>query len=524
MPHQPISDDQRKALRLWFHQQRPRPTQVEATKWFYRQYNRKITQSTVSESLSERFKYVETAAAGSSSFRKRQAQWPLLEIILFDWQQRLQRRGLDPTGEILCTKASEIWPHIPEYASQKAPNFSRGWLEGFKKRHKIKSHKIKSHKRHGEAAWVPANVEAEMRSIQTLCGEYKEEDIFNMDETGLFWRMAPSSGLATEARPGAKKDKTRISVVCCTNFTGTEKHPLWLIGRSKQPRPLKRINLKALGVEWRASQKSWMTSLIMAEWLQAFYEKIGSSRKVLLLMDNFSAHIAGVEMAPPPLNIRIQWLPPNATSLYQPLDQGIIQNLKVHYRKSWLEFMFQEYEKDQNPLDKINLLNAVRWLRKAWFSSVQALTIYRCFRKAKIQPQEESLLLPDDPAPNLTSLYQTVQMAGHIQEVMSLENFLNPLGENESPYGVEEEAQGVDIEDIIQHHTGMGLAGTEVAEEDDEYIEPPPSASEALAAVEILQRFYESFELSTPSDIRLLESSERAIKLKISASLQQSTP
>jgi len=81
-----------------------------------------------------------------------------------------------------------------------------------------------------------------------------------------------------------------------------------------------------------------------------------------------------------------------------------------------------------------------------------------------------------------------------------------------------------DIEEIIQHHTGMGLAGTEAAEEDDdEYIEPSPSASEALAAVEILQRFYESFESSTPSDIRLLESSERAIKLKISASLQQGT-
>ena len=58
----------------------------------------------------------------------------------------------------------------------------------------------------------------------------------------------------------------------------------------------------------------------MKEWLLAFYSLIDPGRSVLLLMDNLKAHITGVEMAPPPLNIRIQWLPPNAISLYQPLN------------------------------------------------------------------------------------------------------------------------------------------------------------------------------------------------------------
>ena len=34
-----------------------------------------------------------------------------------------------------------------------------------------------------------------------------EEAIYNMDETGLFWRKGPSSGLMTQSRPGVKKDK-----------------------------------------------------------------------------------------------------------------------------------------------------------------------------------------------------------------------------------------------------------------------------------------------------------------------------
>ena len=36
-------------------------------------------------------------------------------------------------------------------------------------------------------------------------------------------------------------------------------------------------------------------------------------------------------MTPPPANIKIQWLPANSTSVYQPLDQGIIMNLKTYY-------------------------------------------------------------------------------------------------------------------------------------------------------------------------------------------------
>ena len=437
-------------------------------------------------------------------------------MILFDWQQRLERRGADITGDILCKKAAEIWPRIPEYANLKAPTFSNGWLEGFKKRHKIKRRT-----RHGEAGSVPALAEAEMRSIRTLRGEYAEEDVFNMDETGLFWRMAPSSDLSTEARPGVKKDKSRVSIVCCTNFTGSEKLPLWLIGKSQRPRPLKKINLKALGVEWRGTKNGWVTSLIMAQWLRSFYETIGSSRNVLLLMDNFGAHSSGVEMAPPPLNIRIQWLPPNSTSHFQPLDQGIIQNLKVYYRKSWLEFMIQRYENEQDPIKEMNLLYMVRWLRKAWFTEVQPTTIYRCFRKAKIQPQSEPLLLPGDPGPDMASLYSLAQRAGRIREAMSLESFLNPVGEDERPYG---EDQGDDIDEIIQHHTGIGLASTEAeAEDEDVPLEPPPTASEALIAIELLQRYSERSEKSTPSDIRFLDSFERALVLEVSATRRQTT-
>jgi Tc5 transposase DNA-binding domain len=154
--------------------------------------------------------------SGTAVYRARQPQWPILELILYNWHQIIERRGGLLTGDLIITKAQQIWPQIPRYQSKLVPAFSSGWLDKFKRRHNIQ--KVS---RHGEAGSVPTKAVEDMRAVQTLCGDYSEEDIYGMDETGLFWRMAPSSGLASEKRAGVKKYKARITLVVCTNFTGS---------------------------------------------------------------------------------------------------------------------------------------------------------------------------------------------------------------------------------------------------------------------------------------------------------------
>lgn len=91
------------------------------------------------------------------------------------------------------------------------------------------------------------------------------------------------------------------------------------------------INMQAVGIRWKWNKKAWMDQMIMEEWLLFFHSHIGN-RSILLTMDNFPGHLAGLELAPPPSHIRICWLPKNSTSQYLPLEQGIIKNFKVHYR------------------------------------------------------------------------------------------------------------------------------------------------------------------------------------------------
>lgn len=77
-------------------------------------------------------------------------------------------------------------------------------------------------------------------------------------------------------------------------------------------------------------------------------------------------------------------MPPNTTSLIQPLDQGIIRAAKVHYRTQVVRKLLHALEDGTSIIDyakSIDLLQALHMLKRAWFL-VSPTTIENCFRKA----------------------------------------------------------------------------------------------------------------------------------------------
>jgi hypothetical protein len=74
-----------------------------------------------------------------------------------------------------------------------------------------------------------------------------------------------------------------------------------------------------------------MTSGLFQDWLKETDKRFRlQDRKVLLVLNNFLGHTAGDYR---PTNIEMIFLSPNLTSHRQPLDQGIIANLKLIYYK-----------------------------------------------------------------------------------------------------------------------------------------------------------------------------------------------
>ena len=137
MPRQSITEAERKALREWYSGQYPKPRQKACIEWFQTQFNHRIQQSTVSESLSEKYSHLDAIAATNSK-RKRHPQWPILEDELDKWQDAMRSSGINVSGEMLIAQAKIIWPTIPEYHDKSAPEFSNGWLSRFKQRRNLK--------------------------------------------------------------------------------------------------------------------------------------------------------------------------------------------------------------------------------------------------------------------------------------------------------------------------------------------------------------------------------------------------
>ncbi|KAI1005785.1 hypothetical protein K3495_g2433 [Podosphaera aphanis] len=106
-------------------------------------------------------------------------------------------------------------------------------------------------------------------------------------------------------------------------------------GTSKQLRCFKNVKIESFNFVYRNNKKAWMNTEIMIEYLK-WFDKEMAGRKVVLPVDNFSAHKTAFEYPNSiPLtsskNKSVIFLPPNVTSLHQPLDQSIIHAWKCHY-------------------------------------------------------------------------------------------------------------------------------------------------------------------------------------------------
>lgn len=508
-----ITDKERKSLREKY-RERPDWDQKQLASWFEDKFRHSISQSTISESLSSRFDRVDSInlKRGNNGFSKKSVSYyPDLEAALFEWQQRLQTKHTTITGDMIKEAAAELWSQIPSLSSQEPPKFSSGWLDGFKRRHQLKEYK-----RHGEAGSANQNCEVEMENIRIEVKKYDSDNVYNMDQTALFWKLIPDRTLATEKQSGLKKEKARITLVCSSNATGSDRVPLWVIGKAKKPRCFHtaKIQPQNLGIIWRHNGKAWMNTAITIEWLQWFDSRMrAQNKKVLLLLDNFKAHHTATEQITL-TNTKVLFLPPNATSLYQPLDQGIIANLKANWRRYWVRYMVDLTLKDQDPIKKMHILQAVRWCVTVWHTDIQDSTIANCFRKSTIF----GVVNGPEPRPTDAELIYQIQEAtnrlhqlGKIREIMDIRNFINP------PEEVVADNSDDIIADIVEQFTERDA---ETDEEED--IQQKVKPQEAIQALQLL-RLYE--EQSDDCDIdlirRLNQYEKRLVDRKIEGQQQQ---
>jgi hypothetical protein len=148
---------------------------------------------------------------------------------------------------------------------------STGWLDSFKKRHNIVRNGVC-----GESKDMDESEVSEYKSkLLELMSPYEPKNIYNADETGLFFRALSTRSLAVkgEKRTSGKMSKERLIVLLCGNMVGEMEKPV-VIGKAAKPRCFKNLKINDLPVIGRNNKNAWMTAATMEEWLNMFNAKM----------------------------------------------------------------------------------------------------------------------------------------------------------------------------------------------------------------------------------------------------------
>ena len=264
-----------------------------------------------------------------------------------------------------------------------------------------------------------------MERLPAIIEGYAPKEIWNCDETGLFWRALPDKGLAEKKKGchGGKQSKMRTTLLFFVNAFGESESLPIVIWRSQNPRCFKGVNKSQLPVWYCNQSKSWMSGEILNEVLSKLNRKlVREGRSVLLFMDNAGCHPSNI--VDRYSNIKVVFLPPNTTSRLQPLDLGIIKNLKVYYRKMLLRYILTKMNECSTAAEVVNsitILQAIRWIAKAW-KKVDQTVVKTCFRKAGFLDKDFNLIREVSVSGDILSvtvMVQRILLRAMVKEMIS---------------------------------------------------------------------------------------------------------
>ena len=442
-----------------------------------------IPRSSLQTILSNKDKVISEFEAGRNAEmkKKRKHNFDNVDEPLLKWFRCARDKKIPVSGEMLLLKAQE-YGRVCGYENSEKLDIN--WVNRWKARVGVVCKKL-----HGEAESVDQDGvnEWQNRQLPALLKEFLPEQIFNTDETGLFYRCLPDKThvFKNEKCAGGKLSKERLTVLVTASMTG-EKLPPLVIGKSANPRCFK--NVRNLPLPYEANSKAWMTSTLFEKWLRKIdFQMKQNDRKIALILDNCTAHpnVSGLT------NIKLVFLPPNTTAKTQPMDAGVIRCLKAHYRKRLANLRLLAFEEKKD--FKVDVLQAMRLLREAW-NSVSQVTIQNCFKKAKFVRLEE-----DDDVEEIESLtnsdiegiWERLQASGLIPETYSFTDY----SESDANVVFREAVTENDILNDLQTETAAEPESIQEGDDDSgDHAETLLSPVAALTSMRQLDRYLRSHD------------------------------
>ncbi|XP_071052906.1 tigger transposable element-derived protein 1-like [Onthophagus taurus] len=227
-------------------------------------------------------KSIESSVRESSKFVTYSRKGPIekVENALALWIEDQTQKRVAVSSVIIRDKATKLHDNFLKNESSSSNSelkpfvASKRWFDKFKNWHSLHSLKLMGESASADHEAAKLYPDRLMRIIEDGC--YLPQQVFNADETGLFWKKMPS--------------RTFISKI--------------------------QMNLEIL-----LPNRYWF------------------------IIDNAPGHPAN-RLQSLNENVKIEFLPPNTTSLIQPLDQGIIAAFKAYYTRITFKKLLDRLESD----------------------------------------------------------------------------------------------------------------------------------------------------------------------------------
>jgi hypothetical protein len=432
-------------------------------------------------------------------FRSSVGRFTELEDMLYIWIDSMRRANLPVPPSLAIAKAKSIASSlsIPE-TDFKA---SLQWLRRFRVRQGLQKMLL-----HGEGAEVNKSdlgLLAALDDLYAIIAQYDPENVYDMDEIGLFFRLLPRYSLLMPDEDilttrGKKKSKDRVFIIVCANIVGSHKIPCALICKPKAPACIKDHQWP---VPYFIQAKAWMDVEMCWKWFNEVFlleVKKRTGRQVLLLLDNGPGHFEAFECD----NVRIVFFPPNCTSWKQPCDMGIIAALKKRFKYLYLKDVLDFYELDEEAKlrkkmqgrrlrhgaagvaygNPAHLLDATSYVKEAW-QSVSPSFIKNAFIKVEIMTLEADQEAVNEIEDLVTKVAKAIAALNLSVGQNELEKFVHVNDENS------EEFIAVVLEDIEELLGTMKIAEENLDDDNDDDILTSQASGSGLGNTIVFKGF-----------------------------------
>jgi DDE superfamily endonuclease./Tc5 transposase DNA-binding domain./CENP-B N-terminal DNA-binding domain. len=295
-----------------------------------------------------------------------------MEKMLSIWIEDQNQRHLPISMLVVQAKARSIYEDLSKDDDNAKPfNASSGWFWNFTKRYNFHTIKVS-----GEAA--PADTVAAEEFVKELQhiiekGGYLPKQIFNINETSLFWKRMPSRTYISQEDAAAKD---RFTLLLGGNAQGDCKLKPVMVYHSANPCALKGYVKHLLPVHFYSNAKGWITGSLFIDYmtsklegeLREYCAKENLDFKILLIVDSAAGHPTIIQDLCE--HIQVAFIPPNSTSLIQPMDHGVIATFKTYYLKKTFDMLVKAVD-DKNMSVKefwksFTIRDAIMLVGEAW--------------------------------------------------------------------------------------------------------------------------------------------------------------